>query len=248
VFRHSAIYVRADRGIANPNDLEGKTVGIPEWAHTAAIYARGILAETYGVDLRAIRWVQAGVNEAGRGEKVALGLPAGIRYESRPDSSLSAMLLGGEIDAAICARVPNAVAASQGAVVRLFPDYREEEAVFHRRTGIFPIMHVIAIRRAAFERHPWIATNLMKAFEEAKNRSVERLLDLTASRIPLPWASTVAAEMVHAFGGDLWPYGVEANRVTLAAFCRYGHDQGVTQRLLTPNDLFPPEVRAGVRV
>ncbi|MEP7030004.1 MAG: ABC transporter substrate-binding protein [Pseudolabrys sp.] len=248
VFRHSAFYVRADRGIATAKDLEGKKVGIPEWAQTAGIYARGFLAETAGVDLTKIAWVQAGMNEAGREEKVEFKLPAGIQYSQRRDTSLSAMLLSGEIDAAISARVPDAFNRPGGKVVRLYPDYRKDEAAYHTATGIFPIMHVIAMRRAVFERFPWVAMNLYKAFDEAKSRSVERIKDLTASRIPVPWSAAMTAEFSKNFGDDAFPYGLEANRKTLDAFCRFAHDQGVTAKKITPDDLFPKEVRASVRV
>ena len=154
VFRHSAFYVCADRGIATPKDLEGKTVGIPEWAQTAGIYARGFLAETAGVDLTKIKWVQAGLNQAGRDEKVEFTLPPGMQYRQRRDSSLTAMLLSGELDAAISARVPDAFNHGGGKIVRLYPDYRGEEMRYYDLTGIFPIMHVIAMRRAVFARYP----------------------------------------------------------------------------------------------
>ncbi len=248
VFRHSSIYVRADRGIAAPKDLEGKTVGIPEWAQTAGIYARGFLAESAGVDLRKIKWVQAGLNEAGRDEKVEFKLPPGMQYRQRRDSSLSAMLLSGELDAAITARVPAAFEQGGGKIVRLYPDYRGEEQRYYEATGIFPIMHVIAMRRAVFERYPWVAMNLFKAFEQAKARSLERINDLTASRIPVPWAAAIAGEWGKGFGADPFPYGLEANRKTLDAYCRFSHDQGITAQRLTPDDLFPKEVRASVRV
>jgi 4,5-dihydroxyphthalate decarboxylase len=248
VFRHSAFYVRADRGIASPKDLEGKTVAIPEWAQTAGIYARGYLAETAGVDLAEIKWVQAGTNEPGRDEKVAFTLPPGIRYEQRRDSSITAMLLAGEIDAALAAHEPDAVRLGQGKIVRLFADHRAEEARYFAETGIFPIMHVIALRRAVFERYPWVARNLMKAFEEAKRRSLERIADLTASRIPVPWAASLLPDYAKAFGEDPFPYGLEANRKTLEAFCRFAHAQGITARRMTPDDLFPQEVRSEVRV
>ncbi|HEU4661538.1 MAG TPA: 4,5-dihydroxyphthalate decarboxylase [Pseudolabrys sp.] len=248
VFRQSAFYVRADRKIVSPKDLAGKTVGIPEWAQTAGIYARGYLAENCGVDLRSIRWVQAGMNQAGREEKVEFKLPKGIQYEQRRDTSISALLLSGEIDAAISARVPDAFNHGGGKIVRLFPDYRTEEARYYRETGIFPIMHVIALRRAVFERYPWVAMNLFKAFEQAKERSLERMHDLTASRIPVPWSAALADEWGKEFGADPFPYGVEANRKTLDAFCRFAHDQGVTAKRMTPDDLFPQEVRASVRV
>ena len=248
VFRHSAFYVRSDRGIASPKDLEGKTVGIPEWAQTAGIYARGFLAETANVDLRKIKWVQAGMNEAGREEKVEFKLPSGMQYQQRRDTSISAMLLSGEIDAAISARVPDAFAKGGAKIARLYPDYRAEEMRYHAATGIYPIMHVIAMRRAVFERYPWVAMNLFKAFSEAKERSVERIRDLTASRIPVPWAAALAEEFGQNFGDDPFPYGLEANRKTLDAFCRFAHDQGVTATRLAPDDLFPKEMRASVRV
>ena len=132
--------------------------------------------------------------------------------------------------------------------MRLYPDYRGEEMRYYAATGIYPIMHVIAMRRAVFERYPWVAMNLFKAFEQAKERSLERIRDLTASRIPVPWAAAIAEECGKNFGGDPFPYGLEANRKTLDAFCRFAHDQGVTAKRLTPDDLFPKEVRASVRV
>ena len=248
VFRHSAFYVRADRGIRSAKDLEGKRVGIPEWAQTAGIYARGFLVETAGVDLTRIKWVQAGMNEAGREEKVEFVLPNGIDYSSRRDSSISAMLLSGELDAAITARVPDAFTQGEGKVVRLYPDYRAEEKKYFAATGIFPIMHVVAMRRAVFERYPWAAMNLYKAFEAAKQRSLERIRDLTASRIPVPWAAAIAGEWSEGFGDDPFPYGLEPNRKTLDAYCRFAHAQGITAQRLTPDDLFPKELRASVRV
>ena len=247
VHRHSAIYVRSDRGIRTPKDLEGMRVGIPEWAQTAGIYVRGFLAEEYGVDLTKIRWLQAGVNEPGRAEKVELKLPAGIRYEPRPDTSLSDMLASGKVDAVISARAPDTFVPG-GAVVRLFPDYRAEEERFFKKTGIFPIMHLMTMRRTAFEQHPWIAMNLYKMFDEAKRRCFNRLTDFTCARIPLPWAAAIADEIAAGYGPDPYPYGIEASRPTLEAFCRYCDEQGVTARRMTPEDLFPPEVQASARV
>ena len=248
VHRHSAIYVRADRGIKTAKDLNKRTIGIPEWAQTAGVYVRGFLAEDYGVDLSSIRWLQAGVNNAGRAEKVALKLPSGIRYEARGDTSLTAMLRNGEVDAVISARTPDAFLQSKGEVVRLFPNYRAEEERYFKKTGIFPIMHLITLRRAAFEQHPWIAMNLVKAFEEAKRRSLERMRDFTCAHIPLPWAVALADEIVQQQGEDPFPYGIEASRPTLEAFCRYCHDQGVTAKRMTPEDLFPKEVQASAKI
>jgi len=247
VHRHSAIYMRSDLGLRGAKDLEGRSVGIPEWAQTAGIYVRGILAEHYGVDLGKIRWVQAGVNEPGRSEKVALNLPAGIRYEQRPQTSLSAMLASGEIDAVISARAP-AGFGRKGEIVRLFADFRAEEERFFKATGIFPIMHLITIRRSAFEQYPWIAMNLFKMFDEAKRRCLDRLSDFTCARIPLAWAAAIANELRSEYGADPYPYGIEASRPTIEAFCRYAHDQGVTQRRMSVEELFPREVQATARV
>ena len=248
VHRHSAIYVRSDRGIRSAKDLENRAIGIPEWAQTAGIYVRGFLAEDYGVDLAKIRWLQAGVNQPGRAEKVELKLPAGIRYQARPDASLSGMLASGEVDAVISARAPDAFSTGEGKVVRLFADYRGEEERLFKKTGIFPIMHLITIRRAVFEQHPWVAMNLYKMFDEAKRRCFERLRDFTCARVPLPWAAAIADDIAARFGPDPYPYGVEASRPTIEAFCRYCHDQGVTHRRMTADDLFPPEVREMARV
>jgi 4,5-dihydroxyphthalate decarboxylase len=247
VHRHSAIYVRSDRGIRTAKDLEGRAVGIPEWAQTAGIYVRGILAEEYGVDLAKIRWLQAGVNEPGRAEKVELNLPAGINYQARPDTSLSAMLASGAVDAVISARAP-AGFGPDGAVVRLFPNYRAEEERFFKKTGIFPIMHLITMRRTIFAQHPWIAMNLFKMFDEAKRRCFNRMRDFTCARIPLPWAAAIVDEIAADFGPDPYPYGIEESRPTLEAFCRYAHDQGVTHRRMTVEELFPREVHAMARV
>jgi 4,5-dihydroxyphthalate decarboxylase len=237
----------ADRGIRTAKDLEGRAVGIPEWAQTAGIYVRGFLAEKEGVDLARIHWLQAGVNEPGRAEKVELRLPAGIRYQPRPETSLSAMLASGEIDAVISARAPETFVPG-APVVRLYPNYRAEEERFFKKTGIFPIMHLVAIRRTAFEQHPWIAMNLFKMFDEAKRRCFNRLCDFTCARIPLPWAAAIADELAAGYGPDPYPYGIEESRPTIEAFCRYAHDQGVTHRRVTIDDLFPREVRGMARV
>ncbi|MFM9972320.1 MAG: ABC transporter substrate-binding protein [Burkholderiales bacterium] len=246
--RHSAIYIRADRGIHSPKDLEGRTIGVPEWAQTAGIYVRGFLADEYGVDLKTIRWVQAGVDEAGRAEKVALRLPDGFQYQARPDSTLSAMLESGEVDAVISAKVPLGVARSGGKVTRLFSNYRAEEARLFAKTGIFPIMHLITLRRDIYEQHPWIAMNLYKAFDEAKWRCLNLIRDYTCSRLPLPWGAAMVDEVISGYGEDPYPYGIEASKATLEAYCRYAHEQGITPRLMTFSDLFPPEMHASTRV
>jgi len=248
VFRHSAIYVRRGSGVSDPRDLEGRRVGIPEWAQTAGVYLRGMLAEYYGVALEKVDWVQAGVNQPGRVEKARLSLPSELNYEPRPDSSLNDLLSAGEIDAILTARPPAAFLAGEPWVERMFPDYRAEEEAYFDATGIFPIMHVMAVRRSILDTFPWAARNLVTAFEAAKDAAVERLRDITASRVPLPWGAAAAEAMTQRFGTDLWPYGAEPNRPTLDAFCRFAHDQFLTDRVLTVEDLFPAELLSEYRV
>ena len=248
IFRHSSVYVRRDGPVRRPEDLAGKRIGLPEWAQTAAVYSRGFMQHQYGIDLTGVDWVQAGVNEPGRAEKVKLDLPAGIRLTPLPTKSLSGMLVAGEVDAILSAHAPDCFEEGHPDIVRLFPDYMAVEAEYYRATGIFPIMHVIAIKRPLVEAHPWIAMSLLKAFEEAKRLSVARALEVTAPRFPIPWCFEHARRAQDLFGEDHWPYGVDGNRTTLEAFLRYAHEQGVCHRLLAPEDLFPPQVLSRVRV
>ena len=248
VFRHSSIYVRGDGDIGRPEQLAGKRVGVPEWAQTAAIYSRGLLAHEYGVDLASIHWHQAGVNEPGRREKVTLDLPAGFRLTVVADRSLSEMLLAGDLDAILSARPPAPITAGDSRVRRLFADYRDVEVAYARKTGIFPIMHVIALRREVFDRDRWLAMNLFKAFDEARLRSLERAADITASFFPLPWVPDELRRARELFGADPWPYGIEANRTTIDAFLNYAFEQGVCRRRLTAETLFPSEVQEMFRI
>jgi 4,5-dihydroxyphthalate decarboxylase len=247
-FRHSSLYVRADSPIERPEQLAGKRVGLPEWAQTAAIYSRGMLADDHGVDLRSIDWHQAGVNDPGRVEKVKLNLPEGLRYTPVPDKTLTGMLLAGEVDALLTARPPTPVAAGDGRIRCVFDDYRAVELDYWRRTGIFPIMHLVVLRRDVYERHRWAAMNLYKGFEEAKNRSLARAADITVSFFPLPWMADNAGLARGILGDDFWPYGIEANRTTLEAFARYAFEQGVCARRLAIEELFAPEVRSRFKV
>jgi 4,5-dihydroxyphthalate decarboxylase len=248
VFRHSSIYVRKGGTVRTPQDLRGKRVGLPEWAQTAAVYTRGMLVHEYGVSLDQVEWVQAGVDEPGRQEKVELKLPKGVRVTARPDLSLDRMLREGEIDAAMSAHAPRSFEAHHPDIVRLFPDYRGVEEAYFRKTGIYPIMHVIAVRSEVLARFPWVATNLMEAFESAKGRSLVRSREITASRFPVPWIAEIADRAAELFGGDPMPYGIAANRTTLEAYLRFAHEQGVCHKLLQPDDLFPPEVRTTFKV
>ena len=241
VFRHSAFYVRGDGSIRKPGDLAGRRIGVPEWAQTASVWAKGLLSEELGVPLREVRWVQAGVNQAGRTEKVALALPEGLSLEPVRDRSLDTMLIDGEIDAIISARPPQSFQDGSGRIARLFSDPVSMEREFLTRTGIFPIMHVVVVRGPVLERHPWVAANLVAAFSEARDRSVARLRNEMVSAVPLPWPSAAMKDATALLGQDVWPYGLEGNRTTLETFVRLAYEQGVAHRRLQAEELFAPE-------
>ena len=241
--RHSSIYVRRDGPVRQPADLAGRKVGLPEWAQTAAVYSRGLLAHHYGIDLASIEWIQAGVDQPGRIEKVQLNLPPGVKVTPRPDKSLNEMLLSGDIDAVFTAHALPSFEQGHPNIRRLFEDFLDVEMRYVKETRIFPIMHTVAIRRELVERHPWLPMNLFKAFEEAKNRSLARAQSITATSYPIPWCYEHARRAKATFGEDFWPYGIDANRTTLNAFLQYAHEQGVCHRRLAPEDLFAPQVQ-----
>src|SRR5467141_303424 len=240
VFRHSAIYLGRNSSIRKPKDLEGKRVGIPEWAQTAGIYVRGLLQHEYGVDLAAIDWRQAGVREPGRIEKVELKLPEGVKIAAMPERSLSEMLAAGDLDAVISARDPGGE--------RLFADYQQIEADYFRKTRIYPIMHVVVLRKPVYERDRWIAMNLLKAFEEAKRGSLARIADIGVSHVPVPWIAEQVRRWRALAGEDFWPYGVEPNRPTLEAFLQYAFEQGVGRKRLAVEDLFARETLESFKI
>jgi len=250
-FRHSMFYVKVGSSIQKPEDLEGKRIGIPEWAQTAGIYGRGYLSDYLGLNLARMQWVQAGVNQPGRAEKVRLTLPAGIHYASAPDKSLNQMLLDGSVDAVMTARAPAAFGTD---VQRLMPDYQAAEQAYFKATQVYPIMHALVIKTAVLDAHPWVAMNVYKAFVQAKTQSMARLSDITASHAPLPWLADYAGRMQAIFGADFFPYGVGAdaggkiNRATLQAFCKFGHAQGVCDRLLDVDELFSKNVLGSFKV
>lgn len=239
--RLSAIYVRKDGPVRTPADLAGKRVGVPEWVQTAVVYCRGALAHYYGIDLRSIAWVQAGADEPGRTEKVDLHLPEGLVVTPLPDNALSDMLPAGEVDAIICAQPPRCYGADHPEVVRLFADAYEAETAYVRETKIYPIMHTIAIRKALLDASPWVAANLYAAFEEAKCRSVERMMYAGASMVPIPWAHEYAQRATGIIGDDIFPYGIDANRTTLEAFLDYMVEQGICRRRMRVEELFAPQ-------
>lgn len=246
-FRHAAFYVRAD-GPKTPQELAGARIGVPEWAETATVFARGALAHEYGVDLTSIDWTQAGVSEAGRTEKVELKLPPGLRLTHRPDKVLDDMLVAGELDCVIAARVPASYEQGNPRIRRLFENFIEVESRYYRDTGIYPIMHTVVIKRDVLDRDPWIAMNFLKAFEESKRRSYAHLSFRGPTPYLDPWAAEHARQLAVTFGEDYYPYGIEANRPTLEAFLQYCDEQGITHRKLTPEEIFAEQVHEHFRV
>ena len=243
LFRLSGVYIRSDGSITKPEDLKGKKVGLPQWAQTATTYARGWLAETIGVPLSDIDWYQLGPNSPGRLDNTAEQPPEGVSLTDLPDGSLADLLVEGRIDALITADPPRRMLAGDNAITRLYPKFEDVERDYFRETGIFPIMHTVAIKRSSYEANPWIARNVFNAFEEAKNNSVRRMRDMNVSQIGLPWIQQYIEQTSAEFfpDGDYWPYGVDRNRTTIEAFLRFCYQQGVTANHLTPEDIFAKE-------
>ena len=246
LFRFSSFYVNKKSGIRSVSDLIGKKVGSPEWAHSAAVYMRGWMHNDMGVPLRDVHWVQAGANAAGRMEKVEITLPEGVRLTRVADRSLSDLLAAGDIDCAIIARPPTCFLEGHPDVVRLFPDFLDMEEDYFDRTKVWPIMHIIAMQKRVLDANPWVARNLFNAFNEAKRRSLERLLDPAVSRYPLPWLTSYARKMRDRFGGDPFPYGIEENRATWEQMALYTFQQGIAHRQFTPEEIFPLGIMTSV--
>jgi 4,5-dihydroxyphthalate decarboxylase len=242
VFRHSGIYIRTDRGIQSPKDLRGKTIGLPEYQITANVWIRGMLQDDYGVKPEEIHWRRGGIEEPGRGERSPIRLPEKIDLQQIPDDrTLSGMLEKGEIDGMITARAPSCFDRRVPNVARLFPDFKAVEQDYFKRTGIFPIMHLIGIRKSLVEQYPWLPVNVYNAFLAAKNLAVQELNDLTQLMVNLPWVVDHYNETRAVMGEDFWPYGfTEQNRKQIDTFSRYHHEQGLSVRRVKPEELFAP--------
>jgi 4,5-dihydroxyphthalate decarboxylase len=244
-FHHGAIYVRTKRGIETPKDLEGRLVGVPEYQMTMALWVRGILGDEYGVDFRKIRYRTGGANKPGRKERLALELPEDMDVAPIPEgSTLNELLLAGELDAVIAPTPPDGFTAGDKAVRRLFADPVAEEQAYYARTGLFPIMHVIGVRRTLADEHPGLAADLFRAFVEVRNLAM-REHDLTArssaNRMLLPWFADQWEATKDLMGEDFWPYGVAENRAELEAICRYSHEQNLGRKRLSVEALFASE-------
>jgi 4,5-dihydroxyphthalate decarboxylase len=248
-FRHSSIYVSAKSGIREPKDLVGKRIGTPEYQMTAPVWIRGILADDYGVKPDSVEYWTGGEEETQRDEKIKLDLPANFKIRPiGPDKTLAGMIAAGEIDALHTARAPSTFYSKPDAVRRLFPDYVEVERDYYRRTKIFPIMHVVAIRREVYEANRWIAMSLYKAFVEAQRRAYRSLRETAAHKAMLPWLVTNVEDAMRDLGEDFWPYGFHGSRHVLDTFLRYHHEQGLSPRRLKPEDMFAPETLEAFKI
>jgi 4,5-dihydroxyphthalate decarboxylase len=241
-FRHSCIYIHSDSGIREPKDLVGKRIGNPEYQMTAPVWIRGIMSDEYGVPAAGATYLSGGEEEPGRPEKLALDLPPEIRTQAIPaNKTLSRMLECGEIDALYTARAPSTFRGGEGSVRRLFPDYLQVEREYFEKTGIFPIMHTVVIRRDIYEKNPWLAQSLYKAFVAAKRAAWEDLHEMAALKTMLPWLVQHVEDTEKTMGTDFWPYGLEENEHVLETFLRYSHEQGLSKRQLSSRELFAPE-------
>lgn len=248
-FRHAGIYINKKSGIREAKDLKGRLVGSPEYQVTASVWIRGILEDEYGVKPSDIRWRAGGLWQPNRTEKVVFTPPKGVELERiAADKTLSQMLEDGEIDALIGPRSPTGFYNKHPDIVRLFPDYIAREKDYFKRTRIFPIMHLLVIHKRKLEQFPWIAASLFKAFEQAKDMAIERLLEENEPMATYPWIDGVIAEAQEFMGQDYWPYGLEENRKTIETFMRYHHDQGLASRRLSIEEIFVPSTLARSRI
>ncbi|MFD0689676.1 ABC transporter substrate-binding protein [Actinomadura fibrosa] len=247
-FRHQSVYVNTAAGLTGPADLRGRRVGLPEYQLTACVWQRGILAEHYGVPVESVRYFTGGLSQPGRIEKIGLDLPPKISVTPiGPDQTLSAMLAEGELDAVYCPGTP-AGFGTDPRLGRLFPDFQAEERDYYRRTGIFPIMHTVVIRREVYERHPWIARSLTKAFIQALDLAYTDLAQRNALKVMLPWLEQHLAETLEALGAGYWDYGLERNRHVLETFARYSAEQGLAARPRTAEEIVLAQADDGFRL
>lgn len=239
-FRHTSIYVRRDR-IRTPADLKGKRIGVPEYQLTAIVWARAILQDDFGIHPEDVTWVRGGIDTPGRPEKIKLQLPPGVRVEAAPDgTTISELLDRGEIDAFIGPRPPNRAALRNPQIGWLFDDPTAVAKDYYQRTGVFPIMHVLGIRKELAAQHPWLPGAVLKAFTQSKAAATDLLADTSATKVTLPFVEEQLKAAREAMGEDYWSYGVAAARKTLESFVHHHHAQGLSARRVPVDELFHP--------
>jgi 4,5-dihydroxyphthalate decarboxylase len=241
IFRHSGIYIRTDAGIRKPTDLRGKHVGLPEYQITAVVWMRGMLQHEYAVHPSEIHWRSGGQEQPGRHERTPLKPIPGIDLQPIEDGkTLVGMLKNGELDALFTARAPSSFLSGEPHIARLFPDTRAAEMAYFKTTGIFPIMHLIGIRKTLVERYPWLPASVYKAFCEAKALAITDLTDVNALMVTLPFLEAEAKETMATMGRDFWRYGVQENERELEALVQYAYEQGLLERKVGVDELFEP--------
>lgn len=243
-FRHSGFYRRAGSGIGTLADLAGRNVGVPEYQMTAALWMRGLLSDDFGVPATAIRWRTGALDQGVRNERLALAPPPDLSITPvTPGETLQDLLFRGEIDALLAPNPPAAFLSGDPRIERIVPDYEAAEQAYHKRTGFFPIMHVVAVRRTLCDAHPELPGLLMQAFSTARDMALSRLRDVwlgSANRLSLPWLNATLENTRATLGNNYWPYGFAAARPELAAACRYSVEQHLSPRLVAPEELFHP--------
>lgn len=239
-FRHTSIYVRTDR-IKAPADLRGKRIGVPEYQLTANVWARLVLEDDFGVKPSDVTWLRGGYEQPGRVEKITVKLPPDVRLENVPEgATISGMLDTGELDAVIGPRAPSCFDRGHPHVGYLFPDPQAAGAEWFRRTRLFPIMHLLGIRKSLAEKHPWLPAAVYKAFEQSKAVALHKLGDTSATKVTLPFVEEQLRAARALMGEDFWPYGLAPNHHVLERFLQRHHAEGLSSRLLRPEELFHP--------
>ena len=245
-FRHSGFFARAGSGIESPSDFAGRRIGVPEYQMTAALWMRGILNEEYGVDCDRVHWRTGALDGGVRRERLDLDLPDGVVVEPINDGdTLQDMLLRGEIDGILAPKPPQAFLDGNPELVRLIPDFETAERDYHRKTGFFPIMHLIGLRNSIAKDNPGLVRGLYDAFVRARDLALDRLRSVwlgNANRLSLPWLGASMERTLATLGPDFWSYGFSANRSELAAICRYSKDQHLSASRITPEAMFHPSV------
>jgi 4,5-dihydroxyphthalate decarboxylase len=243
LFRHSCIYVRTDAGITAPADLKGKRVGTSQYSSTALVFMRGMLQHDYGVAPSDLHWFMGGLNTFTEQPLIPLNLPRDVRLDFLPaGKTLEGMFAAGELDALLSIYIPALFLDGSPRIARLFPNFKDVERDYYRRTRIFPIMHTVVLRQDVYAAHPWAARSLYQAFRAAKELAVEGLYDTDALQLSLPWLLDHVEEARRVFGEDFWSYGLEPNRPTWSAIGRFVHEQGLSPRTVSPDELFAPDV------
>ena len=239
IFRHSCIFINTNAGIKRPQDLNGKRIGVPEYQMTAAVFGRGMLHHEYGVAPESVEWLWGGQEEPRDTRPISYEVPERIRLNPIPSGkTLSEMLVEGELDALISVKFPAPFLLESPKVERLFPNFKEVELDYFRRTGIFPIMHTVIIREDIYAEHPLVAVSIYKALEQAKEKAYQELHEMIALKTTLPWLLHEVEETQRVMGKDFWAYGVEPNRITLEALAQYLVEQGLARRAPSPEELF----------